>query len=128
MTTTYAVADGFDVADMSLNTLVPQPRCPGIRPTRRSYAASGAVLDEGNYVELIFSMLESVTSYQAILTQFGLNNADTNEVTVRVRDKRFTTVRMNGLAICPVIDEGLSWSEYLPRDIVILVRNLETAA
>jgi hypothetical protein len=86
------------------------------------------VHDQGDYVEFEFSTLESVASYQAILTQFGLNTAVTNEVTVRARSATFADVRLNGLAIRPVIDDGLDWSEYFPRNVVILIKGVEAAS
>lgn len=126
--TTYAVAEGHDVALIDLDTIDPQPKCPGIRPTLRSHSAAGTVHDQGNYAELIFNMLESVAQYQAVLALFGLDDAVTSEVTVILRDATFADGRYNGTAVRPVIDDGLAWNEYLPRDIVILIKNVEAVA
>jgi hypothetical protein len=127
--TIYAVATGHDVALESLNAMSPQPQAGIIRYTRRSSAASGAVHDEGAFVPLTWQILDyGVTAYQALLTQFGLNAAKTADVTVLVRSETLADVRMNGKAIRPMFDEGLSWSRFKPTEVVILVINLEAAA
>ncbi len=124
----YMVADGHDVAEESLNLVDPQPRSEGIKPTRRTFGADGTVYDEGRYVELEFSMLPDVTTYQAVLTAFGINSALTNDVTVAIRDETFSFVRMNGTAVRPEPGRDVRWREYFPRDVVILIRDLEAAS
>jgi len=120
----YKVADGHDVALESLNDADPQPRSDGIKATRRTYAADGSVFDEGCYVELEFGMVPSVSDYQTLLTQFGVQSALTNEVTVYVRDETFAWVRMNGTAVRPEPGRDVRWRDYFPRDIVILIKDL----
>lgn len=124
----YKVADGHDVALESLNTVSPQPRSEGIKPSRRSYAADGTVYDEGRYVELEFSMVSTVTDYQTLLSAFGVQSALSNDVTVYVRDETFAWVRMNGTAVRPEPGKDVRWRDMFPRDVTILVRNLETAS
>ena len=126
--TTYRVADGHDVALGSLNVLSPQPRSEGIKPTRRTFGGDGTPYDEGKYVELLYSMAATVTEYQAILTAFGIKSAGSNEVTVYVRDETFAWTRQNGLAIRPEPGADVRWSNYFPRDVVILVRDLAVSA
>lgn len=126
--TTYRVADGHDVALVNLNVLDPQPRSEGIKPTRRTFGGDGTPYDEGKYVELLYSVAASVTEYQAILTAFGVKNAGSNEVTVYVRDETFAWTRQNGLAIRPEPGQDVRWSNYFPRDVVILVRDLADAS
>lgn len=128
MSITYKVADGFDVVLGSMTDISPQPRTEPIRPTRRSFPASGVPIDEGDYVEFIWAVMTE-TQYQSILTQFGLSgSATSNEVTVYVNDGTFTAVRKNGLAIRPIVGDGLVRDGYQVRDVIILVRNLEDAA
>lgn len=125
---TYRVADNWDVALESLNDISPQPQSDGIKPTRRTYAANGAVYDEGLYVELQFNVLNNASAYQSLLNQFGIQSATTNEVTVYVRDATFAWVRMNGLAVRPEMGRDVRWNRFFPRDITILVRDLTAAS
>lgn len=122
--TIYGVADGHNQGSAT-SAISPQPRCEGIQVTRRNFAADGSVIDEAEYVEFIFDLVGSVSEYQSILTQFGILNAKTNEVTIDVRDATFANVEKNGLAIQPRIGHDVRWQRYFPRDIVILVRDLE---
>ena len=124
---TYRVADGSDVALISLTVLDPQPRSEGIKTTRRTFAADGSVYDEGRYVELEFSMMPTAAEYLALLTTFGLHNATTNAVTVYVRDETFAFVRMNGTAVRPQPGRDVGWS-YFPRNITILIKDLVAAS
>ncbi len=126
--TTYRVADGHDVALVSLTVLDPQPRSEGIKPTRRTFGGDGTPYDESKYVELLYSMVGSVTEYQSILSDFGVQSAGSNEVTVYVRDETFAWTRQNGLAIRPEPGQDVRWTNYFPRDVVILVRDLADAS
>jgi len=126
--TTYRVADGHDVALVSLNVLSPQPRSEGIKPTRRTFGGDGTPYDEGKYVELLYSMVSTATVYQSILSSFGVQSALSNQVTVYVRDETFAWTRQNGLAIRPEPGQDVRWSNYFPRDVVILVRDLADAS
>lgn len=125
---TYRVADGHDVALISLTVLDPQPRSEGIKPTRRTFGGDGTPYDEGKYVELLYSMVSSATEYQDILDDFGVKTAGSNEVTVYVRDETFAWTRQNGLAIRPQPGQDVRWSNYFPRDVAILVRDLADAS
>lgn len=125
---TYRVADTHDVALVSLTVLDPQPTSQGIRPTRRTFGADGSVYDEGEYVELEYSMVETAAAYLALLTTWGLHNALTNDVTVYVRDETFAFARMNGTAVRPEPGRDVDWRDHFPRSVTILVRNLAAAA
>lgn len=125
---TYKVADGHSVPAESLVTVDPQPRSEGIRCARRSYGAAGSVYDEGRYIELVFSMLPDAATYRSVLQQFGVQATLTNAVTVLVRDETFSWVRMNGTAVRPEPGRDVRWREFFPRDVVILVRDLEAAS
>lgn len=120
----YRVADGFNVALGSLTVLSPQPSSAGIQYARQSFTADGTPIKEGAFVELVWNVLGTKTQYQSLLTAFGLLSADSNDVTVYVRNDRFDYVRMNGKAIAPLPQNGVSWEMPFPRNITILVRDL----
>ena len=123
----YRVADGHDVLVGSTNLIVPQPTANGIEPTRRTFAASDAVYDEGHFIELEWSVVADVTEYIAIVTAFGLFGQPppmTNEVTVYVRNDYFVSTLYNGTAVLPEMGRDIKWRNYFPRDLVILVKNL----
>ena len=124
----YKVADGHDVVLGSLNDVSPQPTADGIKPTRRTHAADGSIYDEGKYVELQFTVMNDATAYQSLLSQFGIQSATTNDVTVYVRDETFAWVRMNGTAVRPEPGQDVQWRRYFPRNITILIKELSTAA
>lgn len=126
---TYKVKTGSDQALIDLVDVSPQPTSPGIKPTRRTYAADSSVYDEARYVELEFSNVGNVTNYQALLTQFGLSASVLDAaVTVYVRDETFAWVRMNGRAVRPEIGREVQWRRYFPRNVTILVKDLEAAS
>ena len=125
---TYKVADGHDVALVSLTDIDPQPRSTGIQTTRRTFAGDGTVHDDGRYVILEWTVIENDTEYQSLLSTFGIQSATSNDVTVYVRDETFAWVRMNGTAIRPQPGRDVAWKDYFPRDVQILVRDLESAS
>lgn len=124
---TYMVADGHDIAEESLEVITPQPRSEGIKATRRVFLPDGTVRDDGLYVELLWSVMDDATDYQALLDQFGVNTARSNEVTVMVRDDTFAWVRMNGTAVRPQPGGEVRWSDFFPRSITILIKDLTAA-
>lgn len=127
MGVTYKVGLGWNVPEANMSIVSPQPSCEGIKYTRVTYTASGAVVREGPYVELVWSSLGNAATYQSLLAQFGLSSATSSQVTVIIRDERWNAVRMNGIALLPTIGEEATWHDFFPRDVVIVVRNLVTA-
>lgn len=125
---TYKVADGHDVALGALSDIDPQPRSEGVQVTRRTHAGDGSVQDDGKYVVLEFTALSGTSEYQSLLSTFGVNSSTTNEVTVYMRDETFAWVRMNGTAVRPVPGDDVAWKNYFPRDVRILIRDLEAAS
>jgi hypothetical protein len=123
----YRVADGFNVAYVSLTVLTPQPFSPGLRYTRTSETPDGPI-HEGPYTEMIWNVLGSKTQYQSILTAFGLLSAESNDVTIYCRNENFYYARYNGKAIKPLPENGVEWRRPFPRNITILIRDLETAS
>lgn len=124
---TYMVADGHDIAEESLTTIAPQPRSEGIKATRRVFLPDGTVQDDGRHIELEFSTIGDVATYQSLLSQFGVQSATTNEVTVMVPDETFAWVRMNGTAVRPQPGQDVSRRDFFLRNVVILVRDLVAA-
>lgn len=123
----YRVADGHDVALGSLNVLDPQPASTGVQVTERVSALTGAIHEQGLYIELVWEMRQNTTDLQSILTSFGVLSADTNEVTIYVPGPTGTYTRYNGLAIRPETGQDMRHRRYFWHDITILVRNLVAA-
>jgi len=122
----YRAYVGHDVALSSLTVLSPQPHSAGIKASQRTYAASGAVYDQGLYVELEWDLLGKVATYTTVLTVFGLHNVLFANVTVYVRNRIFSYVRMNGVAVRPQPGPEVDWNIF-PRNIKILVKDLVAA-
>lgn len=125
MSVTYAVGVGHDVADENLNTLVPQPHIPTVMPGRTIYSAGGDPYQDIHHVEFRWAVLEDDAAYRNLLVQFGLSNAETAEVTVRARDDSWNEWRVNGTAYRPIMGRDITWRDFFPRRLVILVRDLE---
>lgn len=126
----YRVSTGHDVVLGSLTVLSPQPdedHPGGLQYARVQHAADGSLVQEGPYFAFLWEEL-TATQYSTILGLFGLDSATTANVTVYIRDETYANwVRKNGLAIRPMPGEGVSW-EYRPRNVTIIVRDLEDAA
>lgn len=123
----YKVGLGHDVALDDLELIDPQPRCDGIQAARRTYAASGTVVEEGFYVELVWDVLEDAGAYQDLLAEFDVWDNLTAAVTLWVRDESYTYVRVNGTAVRPESGRERQWRDYFPRAITILVRDITGA-
>ena len=123
MASDYRVADGFDVALVSLTVLNPQPKSNGVQFTSRSFAADGTPTNQGPFIELVWTALSNA-NYDTIMTAFGLTSAYHNDVTIYARDENWDYSRFNGKAIKPNIGEDRDW-DIFPRDMRILIRNLE---
>lgn len=119
----YKIAEGHGVALVSLTDLAPQPRSAGVKHTRRTFAASGVVYDEGAYVELEWSAIGSAAAYQALLAQFGLDTLVSANVTVYARNEQYAWTRYNGRAVRPMPGDGVDWDIFL-RDVMIVIRDL----
>jgi hypothetical protein len=124
--TKYKVKTGLNQALLDLVDIAPQCRSGGIHVTERTYAADGSVYEQGRFVELIFDLMQGSTSFAALLTQFGLSSVLFANVTVYVRDSSFAWVRLNGVAVRPEIGQDVRWEQFFPRNVTILVKNLET--
>lgn len=129
MVTLYKVSSaGHNIALVSLATISPQPHSTGIQATRRTNGADGSVLDEGRFVELEFNLVQNGTMYVALLTQFGVHNSLTNAVTVYIPDERLAFIRYNGTAVRPQPGRDMRQTRFFPRNITILIKDLEASA
>lgn len=128
--TTYRVKTGHDEALEDLVVLNPQPNeehAGGIQYTRVTRSLSGSIKKEGPYFEFNFGQLNA-TTYDTVLTAFGVASTDTANVTVYIRDDDMKTwVRKNGVAYKPLPGDGADWF-VRPRNITITVTDLETAS
>jgi len=116
----YRVALGHDVALASLALMKPQPTSPGVHVTRRFFMGDGSVLDQGLYVEWIYSVVENAAELSTILTPMGLMTASSAAVTINTRNQLYAYRRYNGIAIRP----EANWENYFARNITIVIRNL----
>jgi len=121
---TYRVKTGHGAALVDLVVLAPQPRSEGVMATRRTHAASGLVYDEALYVKLEWNVLGDATDYLAVLTAFGLASASQANVTIYARNQRYAWTRYNGVSVLPETGRDVAWTNYFPRGISIIVKNL----
>lgn len=121
----YAVADTYHEPAGNLVALDPQPRSKGVEITRRPHSPSGGVKDEELYVWLEWDYFATPAAYQSILTQLGLLNALTNQITISARDQEFTWKRYNGIAVKPQLGQDGEWANYYLRGVKVLVKFLE---
>lgn len=128
MSNQYLVAEGHDVALVSLTALDPQPTTRGVQFTERVFNLDGSFTQIGPYCELLFPPLESGDDYLALLAQFGLDDEDSNPVTVYLRNNRLQWTRYNATAMLPGIGQEGAWQDYFMRNVVILLTALELAS
>lgn len=122
----YKIGVGLDVPLVDLDDIIPQPATVGLQYARRTFAASGVVVDELPFVEFEFSTLDSPTQYVALLTQFGLASATTADVTVYVQNENYVWTRYNGKAVKPLVGSDGARNNFFLRGFTILVKNLRT--
>ncbi len=120
----YKIAVGWTSNPASLTLFNPQPRSLGVRYTRRSYfVGTNPFLDEGRYIELLWSALEDDLAYRQMLQQFGLHNTYAQQVSLWARDEIWSYHLYNGWAHRPLLGNDANW-EFMPKDITVLVRDL----
>jgi len=120
-TSDYRAKTGINQTLVSLTRLPTQPTSMGVVATRRVAMGDGSVLDQGLYVEWVYNVIEDATQLLAILTPLGLHTAKSAAVTIYTRDDLYAYKRYNGVAVRP----APSWQNYFPRNVVIMIRNLE---
>lgn len=124
----YLVGEGHDEPLIDLVAIDPQPRCEGLKASRESFAASGVVVREGPYAELIFDVIESQSQYETMLAQFGLDALVSANVTVTLPNALYTSTRFNGRAVRPLASETVRHESYFIRNVRIVIRDLELAS
>lgn len=124
---TYRVAENHDIALVSLTVLSPQPATEGVRATQRDFLADGSILEQGQYVEFRWSSLKNIAAYTTILALFGLDNADSADVTIYAKNARMAWTRYNGRAVYPMPGQDVGYRSF-PRNVTILIKNLQELA
>lgn len=124
--TSYRVADGHDVALGSLTVLDPQPASPGLQYVQEAWGGSGPYR-QGPYWVFSWNNVDEST-LRSILTAFGLDAAETNDVTAYGQDDRFNWVRKNGTAYRSVPGAGIDRRPLRFPSLEIVIVNLEDAA
>lgn len=117
---TYKIATGHNVALLSLTAISPQPTSPGVKATRRTFSADGALHDEGLYIILEWSFVEDGTDLSTLLTQFGLAAATTANVTIYCPNQVHAYTRYNGVAVRPEVARD----NYFLRNVQIVIKDL----
>jgi hypothetical protein len=120
---TYRLADGHD-NEAGFVTVSLQPKSPGLLYPRRIVAASGAVYDDGApFTYWIFSSL-TPDQYSALLTEFGLASAITNEVTIRTTGLTRDFANYNGTIIRPQTGRDAKFDMAFFEDVRFLIKFL----
>lgn len=121
----YLLENGHGVALVDLDAIVPQPAGGGVMVVQRNFSASGAVHEIGKFAVLKWNVLESAAEYAALLAQFGLDGTNlTSSVTVYIRNEFFAFARYNATAVRPQMGTDIDWTDYFPRNIRIVLKNL----
>lgn len=122
----YRVGLGHNLTYNDLEPILPEPANGFVTPMDRSYSISGKPIDHGLYVAFKWDMLPDLTTYNtAILHQFGLDTADSSEVTIYVMTPRLEWGIYNGLALFPQYGEDISYSSFFVRNLNLYVVDLE---
>lgn len=125
MASDYRVATGHNIALGSLTAVDPQPRTDATtQAVMRSDAVSGAVHEQGLFIDLLWSAIFTATEYQALLDQFGVGAALNANVTVYVPNFEYTYARYNGVAVRPEQGVTVRRTDYYIRDVTIRIKNL----
>ena len=94
----YTVGIGWDVDDGSMVVITPQPFGDAAAPVVRNYGAGGAIHERGLFLCYHWSHVDGEEEYLEILAQFGLDDLDTNEVTVPGWSPRLVWTKYNAVA------------------------------
>lgn len=119
------VDTGHDVPLVSLDPIIPVPSTSPVTPVKRDWGAGGGIYDQGSYVCLRWEMVESEDEYLDLLTLFNLHTGNFEAVTVYVKDERLQWYRYNGYAQLPLPGADMDWKNFFPRDIEIVIVDLE---
>lgn len=117
-------ADGWNVPLIDLDVIDPQPRGNPAGASERKFAITGAVHDDGLFMELNWDFIDEEQEYLDLLILFGLHNATSKEVTIYGRSPIFTWVRYNGVAQRPEGMQEVKRSNFFIRDVTIRITHL----
>lgn len=104
----YEVATGFDNSG-SLAKLDPQPASPGIASNDRKHSVALTPYDAGQYTTLEYNGALPVDDLVSVLSQLGLTNAISSEVTLRLNSDVRTWTNKNCVIIKPQPYEDMSF-------------------
>lgn len=124
----YRIAEGHDVALVSLNVMSPQPEGRPVRSTINPYGLSRASYSIAPYCEWVFSTIPNQAAYDAILAQMGLDSINKVDVTIYTRGPRLTYIRYNATVTLPAMGQDADWSQFFLRNVTFRFTNLEVAA
>lgn len=119
----YKVFPNWNTAEVLLNVIVPQPRTRGMQYDRRQYTGSNNIVNDMPYIEFQWN-ISVVDVYQALLLQFDLISNDYSEVTVLIQNERYQSARKNGIALLPLVGEGVERDNFFLRDVTLTVHSL----
>ena len=122
----YAVAPGH--GNTAFTRLTPQPATEGLLVTRRVHGEAGTQEDEFLYTYHLYNVLGNMALYRAVLDQYGLLTAKSNEITVTAKSQRYGWQRYNAVAVRPRVGVDMVRSDYFPRAIRILLKEMEMIA
>lgn len=121
----YLMEDGFNVALVDLDPIVPQPRSTaGVQAAQRDFGADGSVFETGLFIVLEWTNLGSVSEYQTLLGQLGLDSALRNAITLYAPNFERVWTRYNGYAVRPATPNYT----YFPRDVRVVVNRLAASS
>ena len=123
--TQYLVGVGTDLVTGSLNIITPQPRTRGLQYKRWVEAVDGTRYATGPFINFMWDLNQSATSYVALLTSFGIHSSSMANVSIFARDDIYVWRYYNAVAMRPRVGHEVNWDRYFPRRITILCKELE---
>lgn len=126
----YRVGIGHDLELASTDVILQQPKVESgaVKPVDVQYGVSGTHHKQGEYVCFIFDSIESPDLFQDILAQFGVDDQETEDVTIYAWNDRLFWRHYNGKAHRPIPGEDYNWENFFLRNVRIYVTDLEEIA
>lgn len=122
------IADGHNIALLSLVAVDPQPEAQPVQFVQMRYGLSGVPHFQGGFCLWRHMVLEDEDQVLAVLTQYGLHNADYNDVTIYTPDPRTQMARYNARVVLYEPGTDLNWNDFSPRGLVVHFTRLERLA
>lgn len=121
----YRIGIGHDLDLADMQKLVPQPHVSGIKITRRSHGHANKIKDDFLYTDLLFNILGGINGFRAVLDQLGLLDDIEVDITITLKNNSLEWGKYNAIAVRPQQGEDVEWSNFFPRNIVILIKEIE---